>query len=391
MVTREQPAVAKSDNGLLTVTGIVRMRDGSPAAGATVQSISGSDEPSTVTRTDDAGRFQLQAVFGNGGRLHVSSADGSYQTALNVASVATRTMFASPLDFTLLPALSHEVTVLSEGQPVKGAHVAAIGTDFHVQGVTGEDGKVRLRLPAKVQLTELVAWHPTLGATGVRDLEKRPRLGRTELSLLSPAPHTIHVIDVDGHGIGGLELGVYFRPEGTDWIVPKHFKEAHVRTAADGTAIVPWAPREKLQFVEVDILGSDWKVDETERKQLAAGITTVHARREQIVQGRLIMPEGADAEGILITGFGFGPADNGDIPSARARHDGTFQFRVPSEHGYVLGIVDLKWASDPWTGLILGKGSNQARGNYDEGLSRDALDGGGDARAEARAGRQRLG
>ncbi len=44
VVKREQPAVANSDDGLLTVTGIVRMRDGSPVAGASVRSITGSDE-----------------------------------------------------------------------------------------------------------------------------------------------------------------------------------------------------------------------------------------------------------------------------------------------------------------------------------------------------------
>ena len=75
------------------------------------------------------------------------------------------------------------------------------------------------------------------------------------------------------------------------------------------------------------------------------------------MQGRLIMPEGADAQGILVTGFGFGPANIGDIPYARARRDGTFTLRVPSEHAFVLGIDDLKWASDPWSGMILGKDS----------------------------------
>ncbi len=113
---REQPAVASSDDGLLTVTGIVRMRDGSPVAGATVRSFTRSDEPSTVARTDEAGRFQLQAVFGYGCCLHVSSADGSYQTVLKVRTVAARTVFAAPLELTLLPALHHEVTVLSEGR-----------------------------------------------------------------------------------------------------------------------------------------------------------------------------------------------------------------------------------------------------------------------------------
>ena len=353
VVKGEQPAAANSDNGLLTVTGIVRMRDGSPVAGATVKSITGSKEASTVTRTDAAGRFQLQAVFGNGGRLHVSSADGSYQTVLKVSSLATRTVFASPLELKLSLARTHRVAVLAEGRPVAGAFVAGEGTDFHVEGVTGQYGEVQLRLPQEERLSELVAWHPTLGASGKRDLENRPREGLTELSLLPPAPHRVRVVDVDGKGVGGLELGVSVRTEDSDWIVAKHIAAAHVRTDADGTAIVPWAPREKLQYVQVDILNSDWKVDETDRKQIAAGITTVHARRERLVHGRLIMPEGGDAEGILVTGFGFGPANNGDIPYARARRDGTFTLLVPSAHSYVLGITDLKWASDPWSGMIL--------------------------------------
>jgi RNA polymerase sigma factor (sigma-70 family) len=356
-VKREQPAVADSDNGLLTVTGVVRMRDGSPVAGATVRSFPRSDEPSIVARTDEAGRFQLQAVFGFGCCLHVSSADGSYQTVLKVRTVAARTVFSAPLELTLLPALHHEVTVLSEGRPVAGAQVAAMGIEFQVQGVTGQDGKVRLRLPAKEQLSELVAWHPTLGAMGKRDLENHPREGTTELSLLPPAPHTIHVVDVDGRGIGGVELGVSVHPEDSDWIAASHFNGAHVRTDADGTAIVPWAPREKLQYVGVDFLGADWKLDETDLKRTNAGITTVHARRELTVEGRLIMPEGVDAGGILVTGRGRGPTSHGDIPYARARRDGTFSLHVPSEHNYVLGIADLKWASDPWTGMILVKDS----------------------------------
>ena len=234
-----------------------------------------------------------------------------------------------------------------------------MGNDFHVQGVTGSDGVAALKLPAKARLSEVVAWHDSLGVMGKRDLDKHAREGTTELSLLAPAPHKIRVVDVSGRGIGGLELGVSVHPEAGDWIVAKHFKEAHVRTAVDGTAIVPWAPAGKLRYVEVDILGSDWKVDETDRDQLAAGSTTVHARRERIVHGRLIMPEGASAQGILVTGFGFGPGTNGDIASARARKDGTFELRVPSDHGFVLGIEDLTWASDPWTGMILADDSAQ--------------------------------
>ena len=349
------PAVTPSNAGFLTVTGTVLMPDGSPAAGATVESTSESDEAPAIARTDDAGRFQLHGVFGNGGRLHVRSADGNHQATLGVSPVAVRTAFASPVEMTLSPALTHEVTILSDGRPVEDAHVAAVGDDFEVHGLTNQDGKVVLRLPARGRLREMVAWHPKLGVNGVLDVNYALPLDRTRLSLLAPGPHRIRVVDPDGNPIAGLEFGVSFRTEDSDWIVAHQIEAAHVRTDADGVAIVPWAPREKLKYVGVELIGTDWKIDETELARITEGVTTVHARRERTVEGRLVMPEGANAEGLLITGFGFGPGTTGDTPYARARRDGTFTLRVPSDHAYVLGITDLKWASDPWSGMILGK------------------------------------
>jgi RNA polymerase sigma factor (sigma-70 family) len=357
---REQPAVANVDDGLLSVTGIVRMRDGSPVAGATVRSNNGSDEPSSVTRTDASGRFQLQGLFGYGARLHAKTADGKHQTVLHVQSGAARTAFASPLELTLSPSLAHGVAVLSEGRPVAGAQVAVSGAGFEVHGVSGPDGNLQLQLPANGRISKLVAWHPYLGVNGAVRLENRPPKNPTQLSLLRTGLHKIHAVDIEGRAIGGLELGVSFGTENSDGINTGEIEAAHVRTDAEGWAIVPWAPRENLKAVGVRIVSSEWKVDETDRKQISAGITTVHARRERTVQGRLIMSDGVNADGILVTGFGFGPANTGDIPYARARRDGTFTLLVASEHGYVLGITDLKWASDPWSGIILGKGSTNA-------------------------------
>jgi hypothetical protein len=352
---REDRPVTPGRDGLLSVTGIVRMRDRSPVVGATVRSMTGSDEPSVVVRTDGSGRFQFQAMLGNGCTLHASSPDGGYQAVLRIPSVDTRTVLRNPLDLTLLPALNHGVTVRADGRPVTGAQVAAQGTNYQVEGVTGRDGKVRLKLPAKERISKVVAWHPTLGVGGSRDLEDRPREATTELSLLATAPCTIRVVDLDGNPIVGLVLSVSVRTEDTGWFNAAWIPASHVRTDADGAAIVPWAPREKLEYMDVGLIGSDWKVDEIDSKRIKAGVVTVHARPERIVHGRLIMPEGADPEGILVSGFGFGPANRGDIPHARALRDGTFRLRVPSEHAYVLGIDDLKWASDHWTGVILGK------------------------------------
>jgi hypothetical protein len=325
--------------------------------GAAVQARTESGEFPAATRTDDAGRFQLQSVFGNGCCLHAISADGNEQTILSVPSGATRTALSTALELKLLPSLHHDVIVHSEGRQVAGAQVAATGDDFEVQGVTGADGKIRLAVPWNGQIRDVIAWHPRLGASGRRFPDDRHREAVTQLSLAAPAPFEIRVIDVDGKPVGGVELGVAVATEDPDWFFTSRIRASHVRTDDLGSAIVPWAPREKLRAVQADVLDSRWKVDESDLEQIKSRIMTVHARREQTVNGRLIMPEGSNALGILVTGFGFGPARQGDRPYARARRDGTFSLRVPSEHGFVLGIDDLKWASNLWTGLILSEGS----------------------------------
>ena len=352
-------SVGVSDAGLLIVTGTILMPDGKPAVGATLTSISESDEISAVAKTEVDGRFRVEGLFENGARLYARSSDGIQQAVLVVSADAARTAFGSPVELRLSKSVDHRVTVLAEGRPVEGARVAASGNDFKVDGVTGRDGQVVLRLPAGKQLNELVAWHPVLGVNGFRNLENGLKGDSTPLSLRPPGPHQIRVIDTEGKPVRDLDLEISLQTEDSDWIISKNIEAARVSTDAEGIAKVAWLPREKLKYVEVGVLSRGWKVDETDREQISEGVTTLRVRREMEVRGRFEMPAGANPEGILVSGFGFGPTSNGDIPYARVRRDGTFTLRVPSEHGYVLGISDTQWASDPWTGLILWQDSSK--------------------------------
>jgi hypothetical protein len=363
----EEPARAarQSDDMMVTLTGIVRMPDGSPAQGAIVESNFGADvgevEPLLIARTDAGGRFQLRGVFGNGAQLYGRSADSNHQAILIVPAMAVRSVSASatPVELKLTPAIKHEILVLAEGRPAENVQVVASGHSFRVSGATGADGKFRLQLPASERLQELVAWHRELGAAGVRGLEERRPEEKTRLSLLPPGPLRIRVVDPDGGPVRGLELGVSILPEDSQWVIARDIAAAHVRTEADGTANVLWAPRAKLKYVDVEPVGPDWKFDETDIGHISDRVVTVHARRKLPIEGRLVMPAGVSAKGLLITGFGDGPTNVGHIPYTRARADGSFSLRVASAHAYALGIVDLEWAGDFWSGQILPKDTSK--------------------------------
>jgi hypothetical protein len=130
-----------------------------------------------------------------------------------------------------------------------------------------------------------------LGVKSAQGLEDRPLQAATRLALLPPGPLTIRAVDVEGKAIGGIELSLAVRTADSDWIVAREIAESNVRTDAAGTATVPWAPREKLKIVNVEIMSPDWKIDETDLGRISEGIATVHASRRRRVEGRLVMPE----------------------------------------------------------------------------------------------------
>jgi hypothetical protein len=349
----------ESNVGQLTFTGTVLMSDGSPAAGAIVEASDGSWEAtSKVTRADESGRVQIRDVFGAGAKIHARTADGEFQATLRTPAAATRAAFSVPVELRLAPAVIHEVTVLSQGSPVDGAHVAASGYGFRVQEVTDADGKVQLRFPADQKVRSLVAWHSKQGVAGVWGGEQGIRPQSTALSLRAPAPYTVRLIDNRGEPVAGLKLGISVKTEDGDWIQARDIDATQTSTNNSGEAVLEWLPADRLTYMSVNIVGADWKIDATDQDQTADRITTVHVRREWPAEGRILMPEGASAEGLLVTGYGFGP-QGGHGLYARVQRDGTFTFDVASAHGYIIGVSDREWASDYWTGMILGNDSDR--------------------------------
>ena len=76
----------------------------------------------------------------------------------------------------------------------------------------------------------------------------------------------------------------------------------------------------------MDLRGFDWKIDKIDLERLGDRIVTVHARRKLPVEGRLVMPKGANAEGLLITG----PASGRGISATSRMHAPGPMDRSPS-------------------------------------------------------------
>ena len=349
----------QQDDGLLSLNLTVLMPDGTPAARAMVKSLVPWGEGSQSLMTDEQGRIAIRSVFGFGAMVHVSSADGIYQATLKTAAPEMRTAVAQPVALKLAAAIDHKVVVTADDKPVAGAHVVARSMNFVVTGVTDVDGIAKMKLPADDRLNMVSAWHPEMGVAGTGWLDSKPQQSTTSLSLHAPFELKIVAIDLQGNTVPNLDMCVSslmlqekneFRNR--EAISMGEFAASHVRTNEQGEANITWAPKDNISHLQMDLKGAAWKVEKVDPVNETKHTVTVHLSRLIPVIGRLIMPDGDSAQGLLVTGSGFGLTHAGDMPQVRARRDGTFEINVPSNYGYLLGVSDHEWVSEPWTGLI---------------------------------------
>ena len=75
----------------------------------------------------------------------------------------------------------------------------------------------------------------------------------TTLLLHALGSHAIHVVDPEGNGIDGLDLGIRMSMGNGESIVLQEFLPARVRTANHGKVAIPWMPSSKPEFVSVGL------------------------------------------------------------------------------------------------------------------------------------------
>jgi hypothetical protein len=348
-----------AESDALTFTGRVLLADGSPAAGAIIERQGTNQYKTFATHADADGRFQTTARFENGVNLHVRTADGSQQAIYALSPPSVRVTVRKPLEIKLRLASPQKVSVSAANNPVVDAQVIVTGHGFTARAKTDTAGQAAVRIPAGALLKSVAAFHPTLGVGGEYFDEKSEQKETYPIELLPPAPHEVHLVDDEDRPIPNFDLGVAVSVGNHEHIIVSPLEESHARTNDAGVAKFTWIPRDHLRYLSPQLWDDEWKGDALNLDRMKEGITTQKLRRKFPVAGRIVLPEGIDPTGILISGMGFGTGNHVDLPSARAAADGTFTLMVASSHSFVVGILDSEWACDPWTGDLLTDGDSK--------------------------------
>jgi hypothetical protein len=367
-------AALDDDSDKATITGTVVDAEGKPVPDAEVSYLDYRIPP---VRTDAVGRFSIKLRWPTASGLLMASDKGAAHMALLDVS-DTGVPYAAQtaeMRLTLLPSASLNVKVVdAEGASVRGAKVVAMHQlTAIVSAVSGADGTVRLRLPANTSLHHVFAMKPGAGFDYFENFKGSPYPfadplpAKVTLILEGARKVQVKAVGTDGKPVAGVE----FHP----WTFKKQGRQSRINlsgaafdvglqciTDAVGIATFDYLPRTiegETQFELNDIFYSQqqtvaWNPEATPPTVALPPLVTASVLRQQTISGKVLLPDGKPAAGIMVYADGRGFGDDEGSGIARTRTDGTFtMIGVDPEKSYIVGINEKDWAARSATGVIV--------------------------------------
>jgi protocatechuate 3,4-dioxygenase beta subunit len=257
----------------------------------------------------------------------------------------------------------------TKGSPIEGAavEIPLAGRGSLAQAVTDARGSAQFRLPADAEVVQVTALKSGLGFDVFENYQSSPPLGaqsaypdKVSLTLAGARRVTVKAIDSAGRPAAGIQI----RP----FRIHKQGKlgdamlggsnTALAITDAQGIAQFDWIPRQVLQPIrltsipwEYDIVGLP-KIDPSE----ADAEVTVRILRNTHVAGKVFLPAGTPAAGVLVHASGAASSGNMGYVFTRTASDGSYAMLLAPDQIYAIGFLDPRGAASPLAGVIVREG-----------------------------------
>jgi hypothetical protein len=352
--------VADDDATRPTVTGIVVDEAGDPVPGAVVELQTGLGNNPRVT-TDVAGRFAAETPR----RCKQIIAQGPNRDLIGYLNLV-RADSTRDLQVVLKPARTIEVTVTFEGQPVPEAFVQVNAWQLAI-GVNSTDaeGHCRLAIPRDAIIEDVVAFKQGVGfntwsaGRNYYAMEADNSPDAYNLELWKAGEMTVRVYDRDGQPVSGARAyaGWMQIPGGSDSMDAGVCEPLYETTDAEGRAVFNVFPESaQVSFGawipdEYHMLGYAIRRPDTE------GDVTIEVWPMGTVAGTVFGRDGRPAPGIHLRIYGLGPESAHSGQSAFNKEattdaQGRYEFRIPPDHPYMLGVDDPSVAAMSLSGML---------------------------------------
>jgi hypothetical protein len=356
------------------IDGVVVDEAGRPVQGAIVRSPDyyGAKPDSNPVRTgaDGSFRMMLEAPMANYRQIIACSSKGARQGLFwtdfhEFGSAVTARVVLKP---------SHEVLVHvmdEEKKPVSGAFVmVTIATNHPVATAeTGPAGSTRLRLPVDAKVDQVIAMKPGAGldyyenyrARGGR--ERPPLPAEVTLVLNGARVAVVELKDSANHPVSGIPV--------MPWTVKKkqkidevnlscstRLREIAPRSDEHGVVTFDWLPSDLSGGVTFLAVSDEYHQPDNPYLDPAQKNNRLSARlyRNVSASGKVTLPDGRPAGGILVQAEGRGHTNMYFRGYARTKADGTYAFRLYPNQTYIVAIIENEWAAPSHVGIVVHEG-----------------------------------
>jgi RNA polymerase sigma factor (sigma-70 family) len=384
---KANPPVAVDDSKA-RIEGVVVDERGTPVKDAVIRNPRiNKEHKGGSTRSDAEGKFRL-VIDQPAVRyeiVHASTDDGKRQGLYRFDEEATLGPVAR-IRVVITPSQVMTVRVAdADGKPVASATTVVFDQYTPLaHAETDARGRAVFRLPADAQVWCVVglkpgvgfdyfenyrAWPPDKGSSPPAEVPlvlegaQVVRVQATDsagkpLSRIAFSPWTIHKNGKIG----------YANVPGAGWL-----KSFGMQTDQQGVAAFDWIPKDLKEGVTFLQLSQDYHVpnapyfDPSQPNHLL----TAKLFRNSLVGGKVTLPDGKPAAGILIQAEGRGNTSHYCRTLARTASDGSYSLRLYPDQSYILSITDEPWSAPSYTGIVVREG--QARKDLDFRLDKGTL------------------
>jgi protocatechuate 3,4-dioxygenase beta subunit len=372
------------------ITGMVVDGKGKPVPGVEVRVVDSKLEP---VRSDERGRFvvPLEDYSALGERLVASDASGARMGMWEAAydsKINEHTQLAEAR-VVLRPSVAIQVRVEDAlRMPVPGAQVAAMhGHQIIVVAWTDDAGNAVLHIPDNTGLRHIFAMKPGAGfdymenSDGTRMWPPPPPPAKVTLTLDGIRPVQVKAVGSDGRPVAGVEFVIgHLQKAGRRYIdifMASDLAGLSRTTDANGIATFDHLPSSMTAASGHVASEGSYCAEEHVSWMFHAGNAqdaaefTCRVMPKSSLRGKVCLPDGRPASGMIVGAQGHGYGSNGSSVRTLTRKDGSFAMRVGPESSYIVAVEESEWAARSLTGVVVKEG--QARDDLQLQLIRGTL------------------
>jgi RNA polymerase sigma factor (sigma-70 family) len=343
----------------MRIDGIVVDEQGRPMGGVAVKSW---QVPATITTTQSGadGQFILDVDPPIIGPTLLLAADAD-ESHMGLENLQTDGFPAPPpVRIVLKPSRTVKVTVEdSQHRPVPGATVQAMQL---VGATTDAKGTAVLRVPVDQRPGSIVGFKAGVGLDYFENYKTWPPPAalpdlpaQVTLVLQGGRSVRLHAVDSADKPVRDIVIIAASIHKRDRLAYVSVFDRSAAITNAEGVATIDWLPADLKSVVSCHVFDKRYHCPNQPETKATDPVTDLTFRVFRItpVAGKVLLPDGQPAPGVMLQFEGRGNDHWPCRKKARTGADGTYSVLLAPNQSYIAAVTDDRWASPPRTGLLV--------------------------------------